>query len=276
MRIFDTDQNAILSSNGNDVVAVGSIYITMDSDTEVSMRRFEENDRFRVRIYNGYLKWLNLNDLYDGVADAWLIPPSVQKDYGTRFIGSVNIVANDDFIWSNRGIAGDGVDDYFDTNFNPSIRITDMDNFSIFLYVDTDTDQGFDLGCDDTTNALLISTRNSDLLTFTVGTATKTYESLNSIGVWCMNVRDGEMYVYKNGINIDIGSPGVTIAGSLPNLTMYLSAFNNNGGDGDEFSDKRYSYLSIHNGLITEEQVEKMSLQIEILQTNLIRGHAIS
>lgn len=276
MRIFDTDQNQVLDSSGNEVIAVGSIYSTMDSDTEVSMRRFEENNRFRVRVYNGYLKWLKLNDLYDGVADAWLIPPSVQKDYGIRFIGTVNIVADGDFIWDQRGIAGDGVNDYFDINFNPSTSITDIDNFSIFLYVDTDTNQGFDLGCEDDTNALLISTRNSDFLTFTVGTASKTFESHNSIGVWCMNVRDGELYVYKNGVNVDIGSPGVTIAGSLPNLTMYLSAFNNNGGDGDEFSDKRYSYLSIHNGLITEEQVEKMSLQIEILQTNLIRGHAIS
>lgn len=274
MIIYDSNFAPVLETNGNPIVGTFKKTVNTQSETESYLRNIGEFRTYRILAHEAYCSWLKANYLYDTMDRIFPIAPNSPGAALVEFKGGASLTPSGETNFSYTGISNNTTSTYFDTNYNPSSRIQDINNFSFGVYVQDDVDGGYDIGCNDTTNYFQFSAKNSGAVEVKIGTATDSFATTqgDARGHWIVNVRAGMIYIYWNGI--EVGTP-TAVMGSLPNLNAYLTAANNNGSAGD-LTTRTESFLWIHDGLMSETQVQDFHGVIQNYQFNLNRSNGLS
>ena len=277
--LLNSSYDNMVFSNGDEVCtnSRGSDNYALNSNSDSYIRNTAINTRSEVWNIRKFDRWLYSTTVLD-YTRLLLCWPMIYKKKAAAlqsYLPLGTITASGDYTATIAGISGGG-STYFDTRINPSTDISDINNFSIFIScTEGGTDGGIDFGCLTAGPSALCAVYIQDSGNFlaAVGTATDSYTNANIRGIYCVNVRGGNIYLYKDGV--ESGSGGVAVVGALPNLNADLGSVNAAGSHGS-FSDKTYNHLSIYNGALTEDEVLHVSFRIEVLQTNFLRGNAIT
>lgn len=255
-RVLDGSYNPIITSRGQEIEirttgTMAESFVNTTFINNTAMNTKFEFDAFR-KLKRGLTDSPNLD--YDKFVRIW---PMFYKKTGSMLVemkGGVSLTSSGDHSENVVGISG-GATYYFDTDFNPSVRISDINNFSIGIFITSNDDAGTDFGCDDLTNFWGIQSRNSGSCTMWAGSgAGASFSNTNAIGHYTLNVRGGTMYCYKD-FSMETSQ---AVSGSLPNLDAYIGGNNNNGSPGD-LSAKNIGFVWTYNGLLSQEGVGQIT-----------------
>ena len=267
--IYDTGDKVILNNQGATIQAGRSgIVPTFTSEFETFLAATKENrPEYTDAMYDVYLN-LFLRGMSDKLS-VWYpmnsrTTDSLYKEY--HGLGALVAVGADSKPEYN-GLAGDGSALYYRV-LNPSSTITDINNFTIGIYSQTDDDAGTDWGCSDGTNTLSISCKSGGNCVMKVGTVTITNAVATGDGHFILNVQAGTLsgWYAKSKVLTQLGNVD-TVAGAIPDIVSILAAYMNTATPTD-YSTKRISTLWIYNGLLTDAGVGMMNQLIENYHLN--------
>lgn len=272
LAVFDANGALCFDDFGDIVYSAGvNLKARYDSDAEAAIARMYTSRKEWAGAIDSLTSYLKAKSFWDLMINSWFVPPTKQESYGAYLNGTEGLQSSGDHTWSILGITGGG-SFHFNTKVNLSSAITDINNFSIFLYISSGIDGGTDYGASDGTNAVTISTMSGGTTSIQVGTATDSFSTTDNSGCWWLRCSGGNFQTYQNGQAV--GS-STAIAGSLPNFQTFLGAYSNSG-TGTDYAQNTYSFLSIYNGSLTEDEGIGITEHIEYLQAKFYRGYAIS
>lgn len=181
-------------------------------------------------------------------------------------LDDLNIVGGD-IDQEYNGLAGDGTS-YYTTGINFSSEITDINNFSVGVYSQTDNDTGTDFGASDGTNFVTIECKNSGSLRVKVGTVEVIDTITEGDGHTILNTQSGTLKAWKGKDKAitEIGS-STPVAGSLFTERAFLGAYSASGTPTDQ-STKRISCLWVYDGELDDSGVSMMNELVENLMIN--------
>jgi hypothetical protein len=267
--IYDTANKLILNNQGATIYANREgIVPTYSSEFETFLAATKENRPTHIEAAYDLYTELLLRELHGNLA-VWYpmngrTTDSLYKEYHS--LGALVAVGADSKPEYN-GLAGDGSALYYRV-LNPSSIITDINNFTVGIYSQTDDDAGTDWGCSDGTNTLSISCKSGGNCVMKVGTVTITNAVATGDGHFILNVQGGALsgWYAKSKVLAQLGNVD-TVAGAIPDIVSILAAYMNTATPTD-YSSKRISTLWIYNGLLTDAGVGMMNQLIENYHLN--------
>ena len=179
---------------------------------------------------------------------------------GTNLV-EVNDVSN------GLGLISGDASGYFDTGVDPSLNITDFNNWSMGLVsLDEDnTTSTIDMGCTDSTNEHSIAIRTGGNIIVKNGTASITTAQSTGVCHAVMCAQDGTLKTFIDGLEVG-ASTSVTGAASI-GRTIYVEATNNSGTDASH-SPKSYGFVWVYNGNMGDEAQLALNMNIDIYINN--------
>lgn len=187
------------------------------------------------------------------------------------YITGSQMTVSGDINYNWDGFYSDGSASYLNTGVNPSTRITDINNFAMGIFSNTDNDSGIEVGATDGTNELSIACRSSSNMEVKIGTLTLNKANDNGKGHYSIHVNAGTATGYKRGTDYyleTINSGSVT--GALPNYNLFLNA-RSDSGSADNYSQKKIGFLWLYNGQLSSEEF----LGFEIMMFNYAKAKGL-
>ena len=178
--------------------------------------------------------------------------------------------------FASTGITGNGINAYFDSNFNQSLNLTPSNNhISIYSRTDFNSPAYPNLKVDcgvtnDTSFAFTeIQSRVATFANFINGSQNPTQNVLNSLGQFIGVGNVSNATIYKNGVNLQTDSNTQTRA--MFNATIYFGATHDAIADvAKYFSPREYAFASIGDSL-TDEEAANFYTAVQRFQTTLGR-----
>lgn len=264
--IFDTSNVLILDSQGSTIMSsqygVNFVYTT---EFETFLASTKDNRANNVNATFKVFKELQIREMDANLlrfypmnnrsADACLI-----EYHGAAALVPTSADTNHEY----NGLSGIGTV-YYTTGIDFKAIITDTDNFTVWIYSQTDSDDAstVDFGSSDGTNFVSISCMSGAQATFKVGTVEVKDTVIRGDGLFFLNVQNGTVKAWQ-GVERSLTELGtsITMAGILPSEGAFLCALNDTSVVANK-STKRISNLGVYNGLLDDNDITFMNQILE-------------
>jgi hypothetical protein len=217
----------------------------------------------------GYGVWTKMKALYPfvgGTASQHKFNLKNPLDTDAAF----RLVFNGGWTHSVNGALPNGTNGYADTYFIPSTNFTSLNNKSFGNYIGTNTNNGVDMGSLSSTyfGDQLISRTSNICLTSNSNQFAFTPASLDSRGFWLSSrILSTQAKLYKN--NSVVATEGSSV--SQHNSSFVLGARKYNVSDIQSYTDKRFQFASLGDGL-TDTESANFYTAVQTFQTTLSRN----